>query len=158
MHLPQIMDIILLLIANKENRRLLTDLLGQKYQVKLCESLEELSGDFDLLVIDGLGLKQCQRELKERINREKPLFLPILFLTNRQDVKITTLNLWEIVNDLVVIPVTKSELQARVENLLRSRRLSLELQRTCYNLLQSEREVQQLQDELERLNQLFSEK
>jgi hypothetical protein len=38
-------------------------------------------------------------------NQEKPVFLPVLLLTTRQDAGMTTLKLWQIVNDLIIIPV-----------------------------------------------------
>jgi DNA-binding response OmpR family regulator len=149
------MDIILLLMAKTENSRLLRELLAEYYRVEICENLIRLNEYFDLLIIDGLTFKQGQNLIQERINREKPLFLPVLLLTTRQDVTMSTAKLWEIVHDIVTIPIAKQELLARVENLLRSRRLSLELDKTYSNLLESREQIEKLEHELEQLNQMF---
>src|SRR5205823_8003890 len=58
---------------------------------------------------------------------EHPGFLPVLLVTRRRDVWTTIPNLWQLVDESVTTPVSKLELQARVEILLRARRISLEL-------------------------------
>lgn len=151
------MDIILLLIADEMNRRLLTSFLEKRYKIWSNDSPSVLDNYFDLCIVDGVTLSRYRQPLIERVQKEHPLFLPLLLLTHRQGVTRITANLWELVDDLLMIPIEKRELSARVETLLRSRRLSLELQRTQEQLCASQQQVQQLGDELERLNQLFSE-
>lgn len=150
-----IMDIISLIITKTENSRLLGELLRQHYRVEVCHGILRLEDEFDLLIIDASVFRQYQNLVIARVEKEKPLFLPVLLLTTRQDVTMTTSNLWEMVNDIITIPVAKQELLARMENLLRSRRLSLELQKTYHNLLESRQQINQLEQELEEMNQIF---
>jgi signal transduction histidine kinase len=56
-----------------------------------------------------------------------PGILPVLLLSSRSDLWTTTPSLWQMVDDTVSTPVSKMELQARVEILLRARRISLVL-------------------------------
>jgi signal transduction histidine kinase len=53
--------------------------------------------------------------------------LPVLLLTSRQGVDLVTRHLWRTIDEVVLRPIEKVELQARVEILLRARRLSVEL-------------------------------
>lgn len=149
------MNLILLLIAHSENRRLLAQVLGKRHQIVLFSPEQGLEQPFDLCIVDGVALNQYREPLQARINREKPVFLPILLLTTQQQAKRVTSGLWQVVDDLLLTPVEKIELLARVETLLRSRRLSLELKQVRHELNASQQELQQLKDELDKLNQLF---
>lgn len=146
---------ILLLISNPENCHLLSEFLTTSYQIKILNQGHQLEEPFDLCIVDGLSLNNYQQQLKQRIASEKPVFLPILLLTPRQQVKRVTGDLWKIIDDLLITPVEKVELLARVETLLRSRNLSLELKQTQQDLCLSQEKVRELQDELEQLNKLF---
>jgi signal transduction histidine kinase len=55
--------------------------------------------------------------------------LPVLLLTSRQGVDLATRHLWRTIDEVVLRPIERVELQARVEILLRTRRLSVALQR-----------------------------
>lgn len=126
------MSTILLLVAQKENRRLILEWLKAHYQVLVpdpdAEPGEELPAEpFDLCIVDGLALNYYWQQLRTRREREKPVLLPILFITSRQGIKLKTRQLWQIADQLLVSPIEKQELQAQVEVLLRSRRLSLQL-------------------------------
>jgi DNA-binding response OmpR family regulator len=149
------MDRILLLISHKENRRLLGDFLSKRYEVLLGEDERILEEKFDLCIIDGLALTKYRRQVQARIDGQKPVLLPVLLLTSRHNVNMVTANLWQVIDDLLVTPIEKAELLARVESILRSRRLSLELKEIRMALDTSEKKVERLQEELDRLNQLF---
>jgi phosphoserine phosphatase RsbU/P len=56
--------------------------------------------------------------------QEEPVFLPVLWVAPRQAVDLGIRNLWKGVDDLIMTPIKKLELQARVEILLRARHLS----------------------------------
>lgn len=121
-------DRILLLVKHPENCRLLSQLLSERYEVVICDPSDGLGGLFDLAILDGQGLERWGEEaLLERKRREEPVFLPYLLIVSRRDVGIATRHLWRVVDELLLSPVQKVELQARVEILLRTRRLSLEL-------------------------------
>ncbi|MCX7854785.1 MAG: ATP-binding protein [Anaerolineae bacterium] len=119
---------ILLLLENPTNRRLLCQWLEGQYETVTCDPPNSLDGPFDLAILDGLGLEKCGEEaLLDRKRAEDPVFLPYLLVVSRRDVGMVTRHLWQVVDELILVPVQKVELQARVEILLRTRRLSLEL-------------------------------
>jgi signal transduction histidine kinase len=123
------MSRILLLLDQPPNRRLLAQWLAQRYQVVLAESTETLQEPFDLGILDGPALHRLWEAVQARKKTEEPVFLPVLLLTSRQGVDVTTHHLWRTIDEVVLRPIEKVELQARVEILLRARRLSLDLKR-----------------------------
>lgn len=126
------MSRILLILKHKENSRLLSEWLGNSYQV-LLPKYQETGDDtfweepFDLCIIDGYFLHLYWERVKLRRKSEQPVFLPILFVTSYPNVTLETRNLWEFIDKLVITPIAKKSLQTDVEVLLRSRRLSLQL-------------------------------
>jgi signal transduction histidine kinase len=123
------MSRILLLIDHRQNRRLLTEWLERNYQVVLSEADRALQEPFDLAILDGPALDRLWDQVQARKHQEEPLFLPVLLLTSRQRVDLVTRHLWCAIDEVVLRPIERVELQARVEILLRARRLSVTLQR-----------------------------
>ena len=127
------MSQILLLVEQKENRRLLLEWLAANYvvlQPKLTgknDDLSQFNQSFGLGIIDGLALKRHWQWVAAKKQAENPVILPFLLITSRSDVGMATQFLWQTVDDLIIAPIEKIELQARVEILLRSRQLSLTL-------------------------------
>jgi signal transduction histidine kinase len=127
------MSRILLLIEHRQNRHLLAESLTQHYQVVVPEADAALHNDplqepFDLAIVDGPPLDRLWSQVQKRKQAEEPLFLPVLLLTSRQGVDLVTRHLWRAIDEVVLRPIEKVELQARVEILLRARRLSVALQ------------------------------
>ena len=123
------MSRILLLIDQRQNRHLIADWLGRNYQVVAPEGSTTLAEPFDLAILDGPALDRVWVQVQARKQTEEPLFLPVLLLTSRQGVDLVTRHLWRTIDEVVLRPIEKVELQARVEILLRARRLSVALQR-----------------------------
>ncbi|AFZ05250.1 histidine kinase [Oscillatoria nigro-viridis PCC 7112] len=127
------MSQILLLVEQKENRRLLLEWLAVYYEVLLPNSTENsedflpFNQSFDLGIIDALALKRHWEWVAAQKDAEHPVCLPFLLITSRSDVGMATQFIWQSIDDLIVAPIEKIELQARVEILLRSRQLSLTL-------------------------------
>jgi PAS domain S-box-containing protein len=117
---------LLLLVAHHENRRLLEEWLGDRYEVAISEG-EELGQPFDLGILDGPALDLLQERIEERRRQEEPVLLPHLLITSRADVRMVTRQLWRTIDEILLTPIEKIELLARVEILLRARRLSVEL-------------------------------
>ena len=163
------MNRILLLLEHRENRRLLSEWLQPRYQViepdwessslessslkagslearSISESL--LSQPFDLCIIGPRALDQLWQAVQARRFAEQPVLLPFLLSTSRQGVKYGTRYLWKSIDELITQPIEKLELQARVEILLRSRQLSLQLQ-ACEQITAQQIEARQ-QAELRR--------
>jgi signal transduction histidine kinase len=122
------MSRILLLIDHRQNRHLLAEWLTQHYQVMVPESDDALQDAFDLAIVDGPPLDRLWSQVQQRKQAEEPLFLPVLLVTSRQGVDLATRHLWRAIDEVVLRPIEKVELQARVEILLRARRLSMALQ------------------------------
>jgi signal transduction histidine kinase len=121
------MSRILLVLDHAPNRRLLAQWLTQHYQVILTEADHALQEPFDLGILDGPALHRLWEAVEARKKAEEPVFLPVLLLTSRQGVDVATRHLWRTIDELVLRPIEKVELQARVEILLRARHLSLAL-------------------------------
>jgi serine phosphatase RsbU (regulator of sigma subunit) len=126
------MDRVLLLLANTENRRLLSEWLSSRYEVTAPdvtsrERSSALAEAFDLCVLDGPALQGLGPWIRAVKSAHHPAFLPFLFVVaHKHDIGRASAQLWRTVDELVAGPVEKIELNARVEMLLRARRLSLE--------------------------------
>ena len=118
---------ILLLLENKQNRALLADWLSQHYQVIQLDPSISMESQFDVCLIDGPSLDRCWSEIQACKKAQDPIFLPVIFLTAHREVELITRHLWKTIDELIRLPIEKTELQARVEMLLRTRSLSLAL-------------------------------
>ena len=122
------MSRVLLLLDQKENQELLGAELDGDYDVRVGDSDSDLHERFDILILDGRALDRLWKQVQERKTEEQPLFLPVLLVTSRPNVKMITRHLWRSVDELIITPIEKPELRARIQILLRARQLSLELQ------------------------------
>lgn len=120
------MSRILLLLDHRENRRLLTEALSARYDVIVPDTDAALEGDYDLCLLDGPALERLWQRVESRKGAESPVFLPFLLMTSRQDVGLATHHLWHSVDELIITPIERVELQARVEILLRARSSSVQ--------------------------------
>src|SRR5260370_13989561 len=133
---------VLVLLAAAGNQRLLTTALAQRYDVV------EDAADFDveLCMVDGLSLHRHWDALREARSMQEPVLLPVLLISDRRDVGLITRDAWRIADDVLIRPVEQLEFAARVEAMLRARRMSLRLQRMS-ELYEHERRIaRRLQD------------
>ncbi len=119
------MSRVLLLIKNKENRQALETGLAKVYEIVPEGSDNPLKSDFDLAIIDGPMLKQLRSKIRAAREEEEPVFLPFLLMTVRRKGSIPVRHLGRLVDDVLVKPIDRDELRARVANLLRRRELSV---------------------------------
>lgn len=119
---------LLLLIANKENCRLLVELLDHHYQMIWGENEQALEEPFDLCLLDGIMLKKYDQYIQSQRSVLEPVFLPFLLITPRQQAKHLTDQVWKSVDEVIFSPIEKPELFLRIEGLMRVRRMSLQLQ------------------------------
>jgi signal transduction histidine kinase len=122
------MSRILMLVDHRRNRHLLAEWLERQYQVVLAGTDAALQEGFDLAILDGPALDRLWGQVQARKQVEEPLFLPVLLLVSHQGIDLATRHLWRAIDEVVLRPIEKVELQARVEILLRARRLSAVLQ------------------------------
>lgn len=118
---------IIFFIYNKENERLLVNELKSNYEILIGSSPKDIELSFDLLIIDGISLEKMQKEIMLRRYEEKPLFLPVLLVTTKREIGLTTKHLWKVIDEIITTPIVKAELQARIAILLRARYYSIEI-------------------------------
>lgn len=119
---------VLVLLDHKENQQLLAAELAGRYEVLQGDKDDALNQHFDLCVVDGSSLDRLWTQVQHRKEREQPILLPVLLVTSRPEVKMITRQVWRSVDELIITPIEKAELRARMEILLRARSLSLALQ------------------------------
>ncbi len=120
------MGTILILMQKENDKALLRDCIGRRYKL-LTTPPEKLNSSVDLCIVDGPSFKKYKSLLAEEKSFPKQFFLPVLLVTAKKGVRLITASVWKIVDDIITTPIEKKELQARVEVLLRARRLSVEL-------------------------------
>jgi signal transduction histidine kinase len=118
---------IVLIIEGKENRHLMNAFLSAYHSVGEHAAGQPLEEPFDLCIVDAVSLGRVKADLEARRDQEQPGILPVLLVSQRRDVWTRTPNLWQLVDESITTPVSKIELQSRVEILLRARHISLEL-------------------------------
>jgi len=119
---------IFIQVKNRRDRHLLEDWLSGSFDI-LSTNTDELAERFDLAIVDGPSLKRLHAKVRARRNSEEPVLLPFLLLRFPRLGSTPTRQLGKLVDDLIIRPINESELRARVANLLRMRRLSLELKK-----------------------------
>ena len=95
------MDKILLLVDHPRNRQLLREWLGAHYEITEVVPPIELSHEFDMAIVDGVALTQLGEDITLRKAKVQPLYMPILFITSRKDVRMITRHLWKSIDDLI---------------------------------------------------------
>lgn len=123
------MERILIQVKNKKDRHRLEDWLAGTYEIVSANTGELLKERFDLAILDGPSLKRLHAKVRARRRSEEPMLLPFLLLSYPRLGSAPTRHLGRLVDDLIVQPIDEKELLARVANLLRLRRLSLELRK-----------------------------
>lgn len=129
-------DKILLILHNQKNSLLLKEFLQENYQIYEGSNKLDFETNFDLCIIDGIYLEQYWENLKSKKHQEKPLFLPVILLSQRSDINLSTRNLWQLVEDVILLPIGKKFFLAKIENLLQTRRLSWQLRLTKNQIIE----------------------
>src|SRR5581483_9439359 len=118
---------IVLVLDSHQNRGLLSEFLSAYHSIGEHQQGQPLEEVFDLCIIDDANLGRFRDELEGRRDAEQPGILPVLLVTHHPDVWARIPQLWQLVDESIMVPVAKLELQSRVEILLRARRMSLDL-------------------------------
>ena len=139
------MSRILLFTEDDENRRLLANWLSNEYDVATGNDPTVLDQEFDLALVDRTMLGRHEDDLMARKHGERPVLLPYLFVISQRELDRLGPDLWQRidavvrnrVDELITAPIKKAELKARIDNLLTSRALSVQLrdQREQYRRL-----------------------
>lgn len=118
---------VALLVDQTHNRRQLAACLAPEHEMAVVGRDDELPAAFDLGIVDAPALLRFWDQIRDRKRAEQPVMLPFLFITPRSDLGITSGDLREVVDDVLLVPAHKIEVVARVEILLTARRLAAEL-------------------------------
>ncbi|GAC1596228.1 MAG: hypothetical protein NVS3B28_27700 [Candidatus Velthaea sp.] len=140
----------MILLANRENSGLLERMLGERYGVEtdVARALAFREGEpaaIDLCIVDGPSLTRHGRALQQSRERQAPVLMPVLLVTDRRDIGLATNELWRIVDDILLRPVEKTELGARIKAMMRARQQSLTLQQMAHRYEQERRVAQRFQ-------------
>ena len=118
---------VLLFMGPGRDRELLVETLGERYRVETTTDVEALDSAFDCCVFDEdefgrvTGTVQSKRELSS------PVFLPFVLLVSDRSGGSLAENVWDYVDDVIELPVRRTALVSRIENLVGRRRTSLKL-------------------------------
>lgn len=146
---------ILLLFARSANSAFITGKLSEYHEVISEESEQKnstqelLQTPFDLCIIDGQMLEQLWQSITDCRSAQKPVLLPVLLIVGQGKVSTIKPQYWQVIEEIITAPIEMAELQARVEVLLRTRQISLELQ-------QANSKLQQANEDLQEMNRLKS--
>jgi len=125
------MSQIHLFVDHDRNRELLADWLSERYEVTTRH--DDLPHGTDLCVVDERGFAQHRERLQVWKNTNRPVFSPVLLVSEAVPDESLDPDEWEtidglyIIDEIVSVPVEKAVLYRRLENLLERRSLSEEL-------------------------------
>lgn len=122
-------DRVLILSANHANRHLLEKLLAKDYQILSAVGDDVLDVPFDAAILDLPALNSLKKGVLSRRARETPILLPFLLFAPRSGSQNAAGFLGTVVDELILTPIETVVLKSRLNNMLRMRRLSLELKR-----------------------------
>ncbi|MFB6163673.1 MAG: PAS domain S-box protein [Haloarculaceae archaeon] len=120
-----------LCVADDRNRELLAEWLAETYEVEADPG--GAAGPFDLCVVDARWFAENRGWLADRKERAHPAFLPVVLVSAEPPGEDLDPSAWDdidglyIIDEIVSVPVEKSVLYRRLENLLERRDLSLQL-------------------------------
>ena len=120
----------ILAFVQKTDLDLLHQYLPEEYTVINGNTSSELeSVAFDICIIDYDSFQLYRDFLVNRKRKEAPVLLPILLLTTDDRPLQQNGVIWNLVDDIMKVPVPPKILSARIQNLLRSRHYSVDLKK-----------------------------
>lgn len=122
------MNRVLLQLKTKRDRRRLEDWLSGSFTVVLPDQERPLEQEYDLAILDGSSLRELGAKVGAMRKGAEPVMLPFLLVTTSR-LGGASRHLGRLVDDVVVRPLHEKEVLARVANLLRMRRWSLDLKK-----------------------------
>lgn len=116
-------------MGHARNALLLRDALPSEYQVILAqEAGDDEAHAFDLCIIDQATFGALRPQIQTWKSMVAPQFLPVLLLCEPAHYKQLPAVVWDTVDEILSMPVSKTELLGRIRVLLRARQSSVELQ------------------------------
>jgi len=121
---------LLLLLDHRKDLELLTRWLGRNHELAVPQGSDLSSLSFDLAILDVPNLNRLGDMVKARKQSEQPFFLPILLLASPENADLLERHFRRTVDEIILTPIRKSELNAQVANLLKMRQLTAVSQRS----------------------------
>ncbi len=112
-------------MEGNSNSALITGFLRHNYDIHKYDGSMEITSRFDLIIADGQTLTRLKVTHPDLKQSAGPLFQPVLLVSTKKGVGLITGRLWQTVDEVITTPISKMELLARVEVLMRARRQSL---------------------------------
>ncbi len=120
-----------LLVEDGRNRELLADWLAETYEVQVGTDADD--DTFDLCIVDPFSFARHREWLQDRKERTHPVFLPVILVSRDPPSEQLDPEAWTdidglyVIDEIVSVPVEKSVIFRRLENLLERRSLSRQL-------------------------------
>lgn len=115
-------------VGNRLNSKLIADLLKHNYNIHTYRNDTEITSRYDLIIVDGKTLSVLREKHTDLKSCSGALFQPVLLISSKKGVSLITSRIWQMIDELLTTPISKMELFAAVEILLRARRQSVLLQ------------------------------
>jgi diguanylate cyclase (GGDEF)-like protein len=123
------MDHVFVKVGRKIDQNLIEEGLHKLCQIVPDAQTDSLASiDFDLAIIDGLALKHLSQEIRLKREKANPLLLPFLLVRTPRANSFPR-QFGKLVDDVIMRPLNREELLARVANLLRLRHYSQNLKK-----------------------------
>jgi EAL domain-containing protein (putative c-di-GMP-specific phosphodiesterase class I)/DNA-binding response OmpR family regulator len=112
-------------MEGKGNRREIERLLAQRYEIIGSDVADLVNAEFDLAIVDGPGLQRRQEILAEARSMVQPVFLPVMLILPRSDLRRRLGEMVSLIDDFIPSPIDRAEFVERVHILLRARQQAL---------------------------------
>jgi PAS domain S-box-containing protein len=118
--------VVLLCLDRARNRELLAQWLREQgYETVSSHALPSSGGGFDLCILDAGAMNRLSAQIREYKRAQQPWFVPFVLLMSQADRQgAAGQQALRAADEILPTPVAKLELQARLETLMRVRRLS----------------------------------
>lgn len=116
---------VVLLVHGAGNRRQLGEHLRRHYEVIEGDGDALPAEGFDLAVVDGPGFRRWHQQLVDAKAYEEPVFLPVMLVLPRRDLRKRLRSWWDVVDEFVIAPIDREEFTERAAMLLRARRMAV---------------------------------
>jgi PAS domain S-box-containing protein len=139
---------VLLLVEDVAIRIQIMQWLASDYEVigHFEPTAPALAASFDAVIVDMQGLRQHRSWLQSRRVLLYPALSPCLLITPRSHVQEISEDTWKLIDDLIVTPVDRLELQARLRRMLLIHAMSLELKHNNETLVRIQKAVESTSD------------
>ncbi len=123
------MSTILLAVHHKGNRKVLGEWLSSFHNLLITDDLEKIPAEVDLCIMDAVTLQKHESSILDYKRQQYPKYTPVLLIVQRTKIDLVTPRLSKSVDEFIVAPIEKNELKARIDAMLRTRSLNVNLLR-----------------------------